>query len=170
VPSEVQDSDQELSIVISRGRKRLEAGDFLVKLVKIKAFLWDVDAWEVNLIEDGSHCGKNRQIARDRGGQIDRLQFKRFVDSVGCHILSCRGRCSESHPPPSLIPQAHDQPPALLVAEIELRNGSGFGCLLVRRLDSPEILPALPNDRDAPASQLGAGASFSRYSCQICIG
>jgi hypothetical protein len=29
-----------------------------------------------------------------------------------------------------------------------------------RRLDGPEVLPALPDDRDAPASQLGGGGLF----------
>jgi hypothetical protein len=51
------------------------------------------------------------------------------------------------------IALAHDEPPTLLVAEIKLRHGSGFGCLLVRRLNGPEVLPALPDDRDAPGLQ-----------------
>jgi hypothetical protein len=61
-----------------------------------------------------------------------------------------------------LIPLAHDYPPALLVAEIKFRHGSGFGCLLIRRFNGPEILPALPDDRHAPASQLGGGGPLSR--------
>jgi hypothetical protein len=49
----------------------------------------------------------------------------------------------------ALVSLLHDEPPALLVAEIKLRHGGGFGHLL-RRLDRAEILPALPDDRDAP--------------------
>src|SRR5262249_46643410 len=47
------------------------------------------------------------------------------------------------------------EPPALLVAEIKFRHGGGFGGLLIRRFNGPEVLPALTDDRDAPASQLG---------------
>ena len=36
-------------------------------------------------------------------------------------------------PPP--LPQS----PTLLVIETELRDSSGFGCLLVRRLDGPKV-------------------------------
>jgi len=61
----------------------------------------------------------------------------------------------------ALIPVANDQPPALLVAEIKFRHGSGFGRLLIRRLNRPEVLPALSDDRDAPASQLGGGGLLS---------
>jgi hypothetical protein len=60
----------------------------------------------------------------------------------------------------TLVPLLHDKPPALLVAKIKFRHGSGFGRLLVRRLNGPEVLPALPDDRDAPASQLGGGGRF----------
>ena len=44
----------------------------------------------------------------------------------------------------ALIQLAHDYPPTLLVAEIKFGHGSGFGCLLIRRFNGPEILPALP--------------------------
>src|SRR2546422_3984596 len=60
-----------------------------------------------------------------------------------------------------LVPFLHDQPPALFVAEIKFRHGSGFGRLLIRRVNGPEILPALPDDRDAPSSELGSGAVLS---------
>jgi hypothetical protein len=46
----------------------------------------------------------------------------------------------------TLIPLLHYQPSALFVAEIKFRHGSGFGCLLIRRLNGPEVLPALPDD------------------------
>jgi len=39
---------------------------------------------------------------------------------------------------------------------------SGFGRLLVRRLNGPEVLPALSDDRDAPASQLGSARRLLR--------
>jgi hypothetical protein len=61
-----------------------------------------------------------------------------------------------------LIPLLHDEPPALLVAEIKFSNGGDFGRLLIRRLDGPEVLPALPDNRDAPGSQLGGGGPLSR--------
>jgi hypothetical protein len=56
-----------------------------------------------------------------------------------------------------LVPLLHHEPPALLVAQIKLRDGRGFCCLVIQRLNGPEVLPALPDDRDAPASQLGCG-------------
>jgi len=37
----------------------------------------------------------------------------------------------------------HDKPPALFVAEMKFRHGSGFSRLLIRRLNAPEVLPAL---------------------------
>src|SRR5260221_7076623 len=40
-----------------------------------------IDAREVNLVEDGSQNGKDRKIAWYRGGQIDHLQFQRLIDS-----------------------------------------------------------------------------------------
>src|SRR5262245_31689479 len=43
---------------------------------------------------------------------------------------------------------------ALFVADIKFGHGSGFSRLLVPRLNGPEILGALPNERHAPASQL----------------
>jgi hypothetical protein len=52
----------------------------------------------------------------------------------------------------SLLGLQHE-PSALLIVEIKLRHGGGFGRLLFGRLDGPEVLPALPDDRDAPASR-----------------
>jgi hypothetical protein len=63
-----------------------------------------------------------------------------------------------------LIPLLHDEPPTLLVAEIKFRRGSGFGCLLIWRLDRPEVLPALSDDRQFAASWWCA--SFSGLSCR----
>src|SRR5215471_16131240 len=63
--------------------------------------------------------------------------------------------------PSRRVPLLHDKPPALLVAEIKFRHGSGLGRLLIRRLNGPEVLPALSDDRDAPASQLGGGGLLS---------
>ena len=86
---QAQDSDQELSVVVCI-RKCFEPSDFLVEFSKVKALLGQVNAREVNLVEDRSHCGEDRKIARDRGGEIDRLQFERLVDSAGWwwHIAS----------------------------------------------------------------------------------
>jgi hypothetical protein len=61
-------------------------------------------------------------------------------------------------PATALVPLLHNQPPALLVAEIKFRHGSGFGRFLVRRLNGPEVMPALADDRNASVSQLGGGA------------
>jgi hypothetical protein len=73
---------------------------------------------------------------------------------AGLFFLSCG----------KLVPLLHDESQALLVAQIKLRHGSGFGCLLVRCLNGPEVLPALSNNRDAPASQLGGGGLlFGRF-------
>ena len=46
-------------------------------------------------------------------------------------------------------------------SEAEIRHGSGFGRLLIRRLNRPEVLPALSDDRDAAASRLGGGGVLS---------
>jgi hypothetical protein len=54
-----------------------------------------------------------------------------------------------------LAPLLHHEPPALLVAEIKLRHGGGFGRPLIRGLDGPEVLPALPDDRDARRGHAG---------------
>ena len=51
---------------------------------------------------------------------------------------------------------------ALVRAEIKFRHGSGFGRPLIRRLDGPEMLPVLPNERYAPAPQLGGRGPLSR--------
>jgi hypothetical protein len=71
-----------------------------------------------------------------------------------------------------LVPLADDQPPPLLVAEIKFRNGGGFGRLLIGHLNSPEVLPALANDRDAPASQLGGGGFlfFGAFMSRLLLG
>jgi hypothetical protein len=37
----------------------------------------------------------------------------------------------------ALMPLLHDEPPALLVAEIKFRHGSGFGRLLIRASTLP---------------------------------
>jgi len=66
-------------------------------------------------------------------------------------VRSCASFC------PCANHTLHDQPLALLVSQIKFRHGSGFGRLLIRRLNGPEVLPALSDDRDAPASQLGGG-------------
>lgn len=55
-------------------------------------------------------------------------------------------------PSQKLVPLLNREPSALLVAEIKFRHGSGFGCLLIRRLNGPEVLPALSDDQHAPAS------------------
>src|SRR5262245_17462754 len=58
---------------------------------------------------------------------------------------------------------AADQPLALLVSQIKFRHGSGFGRLLIRRLNGPEVLPALSDDRHAPApAAWRRWVSFSR--------
>ena len=62
----------------------------------------------------------------------------------------------------ALVSLLHDEPPALLVSEVKLRHGGGFGRLLVRCINRAEVLPALPDDRDAPAPQLGGGGPLSR--------
>jgi len=62
----------------------------------------------------------------------------------------------------------HYQPPALLVAEIKFRDGCRFGRLLIRRVNRPEVLPALSDNRDAPASQLGSDALLSRGLLPFC--
>jgi hypothetical protein len=62
----------------------------------------------------------------------------------------------------TLVSLLQDEPPALLVAEFKFGHGSCFGRLLVRRFNGPEILPALFDDRDALASQLGGGGLLSR--------
>jgi len=53
----------------------------------------------------------------------------------------------------ALIPLLHYEPTPLFVAEIKLRHSSGLSRLLIRRVNGPEILGALPNERSAPASQ-----------------
>jgi hypothetical protein len=63
---QAQDSEQELPVVVLW--KRFEANDFLVEFSNVKALLGQVNAGEVNLVEDGPHGGKDRKIARDRGG------------------------------------------------------------------------------------------------------
>jgi hypothetical protein len=40
----------------------------------------------------------------------------------------------------ALVSLLHDEPPALLVSEVKLRHGGGFGRLLVWRLNNPEVL------------------------------
>src|SRR5262249_4991844 len=69
-----------------------------------------------------------------------------------------------SYPPSAvtkLVPLLNHEPPPLLVAEIKFRHGSGFGRLLIRRLNRPEVLPALSDDRDAPGPELGGGGLLS---------
>src|SRR5262249_37852300 len=71
--------------------------------------------------------------------------------------------------PPSavtkLVSFLNPEPPSLLVTEIKFRHGGGFGRLLIRRLDSPEVLPSLSDDRDAPASQFGGEGLLSHAGC-----
>src|SRR5215467_3910262 len=81
VLGEVQDSDEEAGVVTLCGGKRFEAGYFLVEFSQVKTILWQIDAGKINLVEDGSHRGKHCTIAWDRGGQIDRLQFQRLINS-----------------------------------------------------------------------------------------
>jgi hypothetical protein len=61
-----------------------------------------------------------------------------------------------------LVPLLNHEPSALLIAEIKFRHGCGLGRRFIRGLDGPEVLPALPDDRHAPASQLGGGGLLSR--------
>ena len=49
-----------------------------------------------------------------------------------------------------LVLLPHDQPPALILAEMKLRDGGGQGRLFVRRLDGANLPGALSQDRDAP--------------------
>jgi hypothetical protein len=56
-----------------------------------------------------------------------------------------------------LIPFLHHEPPALLLAEIELRDSRGFRRLCVRCLDVTKVLGAAAENRDAPRAQLGGG-------------
>src|SRR5262245_13399017 len=56
------------------------------------------------------------------------------------------------------ILRLHHKPLVLLFVQTELRNGSGLGCPLVRRFDSPEMVGAPPQQRDAPGSKLGGFA------------
>ena len=65
-----------------------------------------------------------------------------------------------------LVLLLYNESPALLVAEIEFRHGGGFGRLLVGRFDRAYVLPALPDDRHAPASQLGGGGLLSLPASQ----
>ena len=46
-----------------------------------------------------------------------------------------------------LFPLLHDQPLALLVSQIKFRHGSGFGRLLIRRFNGPEVSRPLPDVR-----------------------
>src|SRR5262245_3567306 len=72
-------------------------------------------------------------------------------------VRSCASFC------PCASHTLHDQPLALLVSQIKFRHGSGFGRLLIRRLNGPEVLPALSDDRHAPASAAWRRwVSFSR--------
>ena len=64
---EVQNPDQELGGVISCRGKRFEPGDFLVESLNIKPVLGQIDAGEVNLVEDGPQDGKDRKVTWDRG-------------------------------------------------------------------------------------------------------
>jgi hypothetical protein len=56
----------------------------------------------------------------------------------------------------------HHEPLALLIVQLERRNGSSLGCLVVRRLDNAKVLGfgALSQDRDAPRAQLGGRTSL----------
>jgi hypothetical protein len=70
-------------------------------------------------------------------------------------------------PATTLVSLLHHEPPLLLVAQLEFSRRSGFGRLLIPRLNRPEVLPALSDDRDAPAPQLGGGGLLSRgLSCR----
>jgi hypothetical protein len=73
-------------------------------------------------------------------------------------------------PATTLVSLLHHEPPLLLVAQLEFSRRSGFGRLLIPRLNRPEVLPALSDDRDAPAPQLGGRwASFSgAFMSQSC--
>src|SRR5262245_20984117 len=58
-------------------------------------------------------------------------------------VRSCASFC------PCANHTLHDQPLALLVSQIKFRHGSsGFGRLLIRRLNGPEVLPALCADHE----------------------
>jgi hypothetical protein len=71
-------------------------------------------------------------------------------------------RSNAFSPATALIPLLQDEPPALLVPQIKLRDGSGFGCLLIPRLNGPEVLPALADDRHPPASRFRGSGLLSR--------
>jgi hypothetical protein len=55
---------------------------------------------------------------------------------------------------------SHCQPLALFFGEAEQLHGFGLGRLPIRRLNSPEIVGALPQDRDAPATELRGSGPF----------
>jgi hypothetical protein len=76
----------------------------------------------------------------------------------------CPGRSSSS-----LIQFPHHQPPALIIAQLELHNGRGFGRLLIRCLDIAKVLAAVSQDGDAPGPQLGGllrGWSDNLFRCR----
>src|SRR5262249_15495085 len=53
----------------------------------------------------------------------------------------------------ALVPLLHQEPPPLLVAQIKFLRGSGFRCLLICRLNRPEMMCARPQERHAPRPQ-----------------
>jgi hypothetical protein len=70
---QAQDSDQELPVVVLW--KRVDAGDFLVEFSNVKAFLGQVNAGKVNLVEDGPIAVRT---ARLRGIGADRYTASNF--------------------------------------------------------------------------------------------
>src|SRR5260221_3303389 len=69
--------------------------------------------------------------------------------------LKRRPRFTGRGPWPSSLP--HGKPLALIRAEIECRDGSSFGGLLIRCFDGAKILGALAQDRYAPRSEPCSG-------------
>jgi hypothetical protein len=56
----------------------------------------------------------------------------------------------------------HHKPLALLLIEVELRDGGGFRSPLVWGLYGPEIVGAFPQDRGSPTPKLGGGGFLFR--------
>jgi hypothetical protein len=55
-----------------------------------------------------------------------------------------------------LVPLPDQQPPALVLVQIEQLDGHGFGPLAVGRVDRAEIFALTADDDDAPASELNS--------------
>jgi hypothetical protein len=117
--------------------------------------------------DDGNHFGGSTQVCLAQRPRAFRSasQLKAFdtpssfgeiaaVALEGAELTPSRVRDPNAGDLTSLL---YDEPPALVLAEVKFRRGSGFSRFLVGCLNGPEVLPALPDDRDAPGSELGGG-------------